>query len=127
MKFHHVAISVKNSKKSALFYKDNLGFKEIDQFTKPGWDGKAIILELNNVRLEIFEFVNSIDKKDDLSDLKVVGLKHIGIQVDSVNDKFNELKNKNIDIDKPVKGTTCAWFCFLRDLDGIPIELYEAN
>lgn len=38
-----------------------------------------------------------------------------------------ELKSKNVDIDEPVKGTTCAWFCFLRDPDGLSIELYEEN
>ena len=40
-------------------------------------------------------------------------------------EKFEELKNNGVEIDAPVKGTTCAWFCFLRDPDGIPIELYE--
>ena len=127
MNIHHIAISVKDAEKSANFYKDNFGFKEINRFTKPGWDGSAIILELEGMQLEIFQFKDSIDKKDDLSDLKVIGLKHIGIQVDSVNKKYEELKKKGVNIDEPIKGTTCAWFCFLRDLNGIPIELYEGN
>ena len=126
MKVHHIAISVKNFERTAEFYKENFGFKEINRFTKPGWDGSAIILELNNLQLEIFQFQNPIERKDDLSNLRAIGLKHIGIQVESVNEKYKELKSKNVDIDKPVKGTTCAWFCFLRDLDGVPIELYES-
>ena len=125
MKIHHIAISVKDSKKSAEFYKENFGFEEINRFTKPGWDGSAIILKLNDLQFEIFQFQNPIDKKDDFSNLKVIGLKHIGIQVESVKEKYEELKNKDIDIDEPKKGTTCAWFCFLRDPDGMPIELYE--
>lgn len=68
-----------------------------------------------------------MDKKDDLSNFKVVGLKHIGIQVGSVKEKYEELKGKGVDIDEPVKGTKCAWFCFLLDPNGIPIELYEPN
>ena len=126
MKVHHIAISVKDSEKSAKFYKNNFGFEEINRFTKPGWDGSAIILKLNDLQFEIFQFQNPIDMKDDFSNLKVIGLKHIGIQVDNVKEKYEELKNKNIDIDEPKKGTTCAWFCFLRDPDGIPIELYES-
>ena len=125
MRIHHIAISVKDSEKSAKFYKETFGFEEINRFTKPGWDGSAIILKLNDLRFEVFQFQSHIEKKDDLSNLKVIGLKHIGIQVKSVKEKYEELKNKSVDIDEPVKGTTCAWFCFLRDPDGIPIELYE--
>ncbi|MBI2580806.1 VOC family protein [Candidatus Woesearchaeota archaeon] len=126
-KVHHIAITVKDSEKTAKFYKDSFGFIEINRFTKPGWDGGAIVLRLEDLRLEIFQFKSSIGKKDNLSNLKVIGLKHIGIQVDDARKKYDELKGKGIDVDEPVKGTTCAWFCFLRDPDGIPIELYEPN
>lgn len=125
MKVHHIAISSRDMEKSAKFYIENLGFKEVKRFTKPGWDGCAIILKLGDLQLEIFGFSEKKDKQDDLSDLKVIGLKHIGIKVGSVKDKHKELKRKGIDIDEPIKGTTCAWFCFMRDPDGIPIELYE--
>lgn len=125
MRIQHIAISVNDSEKSAKFYKDIFGFTEIRRFTKPGWDGGAIVLELDGMQLEIFQFQSQIKKKDDLSNLKVIGLKHIGIQVKNVKKKHAELKNRGVDIDEPVKGTTVAWFCFLRDPDGIPIELYE--
>lgn len=125
MRVHHFAISVKDAKRSVRFYEDNFGFQKINEFTKPGWDGGAIVLRLGDLQLEIFQFKNQIDNQDDLFNLKVIGLKHIGIQVDSVNEKYQDLKNRDVDINKPVKGTTCAWFCFLRDPDGIPIELYE--
>lgn len=125
MKIHHLAISVKNSEKSIRFYKDNFGFKEIKRFTKPGWDGGAVVLKLSDLELEVFEFRSNIEKMDDLSNLKVIGLKHIGIQVADVNKEYGELKRKGVDIDTPVKGTTVNWFCFLRDPDGIPIEIIE--
>lgn len=125
MRVHHIAISVKNSEKSAEFYKENFEFEEVNRFTKPGWDGSAIVLKLNDLQFEIFQFESPIDMKDDFSNLKVIGLKHIGIQVKNVKEKYEQLKNKNVDIDEPKKGTTCAYYCFLRDLDGIPIELYE--
>jgi len=127
MKIHHIAISVKDLKRSVNFYKENFGFEEVSTFTKPDWDGSAVNLRLGDTQMEIFGFDGAVDKKDDLSDFKVIGLKHIAIQVDSVNEKYEELKKKGIDIDKPKKGTTCALFCFMKDPDGIPIELYEAN
>ena len=125
MRVHHVAISVKDSEKSTRFYKGNFGFKEIKRYTKPGWDGGAIVLELDGFQLEIFSFSKYIDKSDDLSNFKVVGLKHIAILTEDVRKKYTELKKHGVDIDEPVKGTTIAWFCFLRDPDGIPIELYQ--
>jgi catechol 2,3-dioxygenase-like lactoylglutathione lyase family enzyme len=126
MRVHHIALSVKNSEKSAQFYKEHFDFKEIRRFTKPGWDGSAIILQLGDLQLELFQFQNAIEKQDDLSNLKVIGLKHIGIKVTSVKGIYEKIKIAHIDIDEPKKGTTCAWYCFLRDPDGIPIELYEA-
>ena len=84
MKIHHIAISVKDSEKSAKFYKENFGFEEINRFTKPGWNGSAIILKFNDLQFEIFQFQTQIENKDDFSNLKVIGLKHIDIQVENV-------------------------------------------
>ena len=39
--------------------------------------------------------------------------------------KYDELKSLGVDIDEPKKGTTCEKYCFLRDPDGVPIELYQ--
>ncbi len=100
-------------------------FEEINRFTKEGWDGNAVILKLNDMQIELFQFTDYVNKNDDLMKLNVIGLKHIGIEVDSVNKKYDELKSLGADIDEPKEGTTCAKFCFLRDPDGIPIELYE--
>jgi catechol 2,3-dioxygenase-like lactoylglutathione lyase family enzyme len=88
MRIHHISISVRDSKKSASFYIENFGFKEVERFTKPHWDGDAIILELGNIKLEIFGFKNYIEKKDDLSELNVIGLKH-SIQKDHLFFQYN--------------------------------------
>jgi len=125
MRIHHIAISVKDSEKSAKFYKENFGFKEVSRFKRPEWDGGAIVLMLEDLRLEIFQFQSSVPRQDDLSNLKIMGIKHIGIGVEDANKIYKELKEKGLDIDKPAKGVSSAWFCFLRDPDGIPIEIYQ--
>jgi glyoxylase I family protein len=127
MKIHHIAISVKNLEKSEKFYTENFGFREIERFTKQGWDGEAVVLQLEDTRLEIFGFNDFIENKADFKDLRTTGINHFGIQVESVQEKYRAFKNKGIDIDEPVAGKTCAWFCFLRDPDGISVELYEAK
>ena len=44
MKFHHIAFSVKDLSVTADFYVQFFGFEKVREFTKPGWDGKALIL-----------------------------------------------------------------------------------
>jgi catechol 2,3-dioxygenase-like lactoylglutathione lyase family enzyme len=125
MKIHHIAISVKNLENSVKFYTENFDFKFVEKFTKESWDGEAVVLQLDDIKLEIFSFNNFIENKNELGNLKTIGLNHFGIQVENLLEKHKEFKEKGVEINKPVKGTTCAWFCFLKDPDGISIELYE--
>ena len=127
MRIHHVAISVKNLEETINFYKEYFGFEEINRFTKPNWTGKSAIIKLKEMQIEAFQFEDHKQNKDDMNDKKIIGIKHIAIQVKSVQKKYEELKSKGLDIDKPKKGTTCKMYCFLKDPNGIPLELYEAN
>lgn len=88
MRVHHIGITVKDLEISCNFYKENFGFEEVDRFTKPGWTGEAIILKNASMRLEIFAFSDFKEKNDDYSNLKQIGIKHIGMQVDDVNKKY---------------------------------------
>lgn len=125
MRFHHIGITVNNLDESLEFYKSLFGFKEVKRFTKDGWDGEAIILKLGKIKLELFYFNNPNPKKDDYSDLKTIGIKHFGLVVKNIDKIYQRLKSNNIDIDEPQAGTTCEKFCFLRDPNGISIELIQ--
>ena len=125
MKIHHVAISVTNLERSVQFYSQFFGFKEIKRYTKPGWEGESAILAAGDVELEIFGFKDYIENENKGTDLKRVGLNHLGIEVGNVQETYTELKKEGVDISDPRKGTTCTAYCFLRDPDGISIELYQ--
>ena len=56
MKIHHIAICLQNLERSVLFYTTHFGFKEIQRFTKSGWDGQAVVLKSDTIELEIFSF-----------------------------------------------------------------------
>ena len=120
MKIRHIAILVSDLEQSIRFYINNFGFTEFKRFSKPGYETDIVLLQSDNIGLEIFQ--NS--KAKPISRELKLGIRHITIETDNLNEKYKELKNKGIDIDEPIKGTTCT-YCFLRDPDGIELELYE--
>ena len=125
MKIHHIALSVKNLKVSLQFYKNIFGFEEIKRFERKDLGGKAVFLKLDNTQIEIWEFGKQIKNKDDFSNLNIIGIKHIAFEVSSLEKVYQKLKSKNIKIDKPKIGASGAKYAFLKDPDGLPIELYE--
>lgn len=125
MKIHHVAISVRNLENSANFYKDIFGFIEVKRFERKDLGGKAVFLKLEGMQIELWQFDKQIENKDDLSNLNILGIKHIAFEVDNIEEKYKELKAKNIEISEPKLGASGARYSFLKDPDGIPLELYE--
>ncbi len=125
MKIHHIALSVKNLEVSSQFYKDNFGFKEVKRFERKDLGGKAVFLKLDNTQIEIWEFDKQIKNKDDFSNLNIIGIKHIAFEVSNLEKIYQKLKSKNMKIGKSKIGASGAKYTFLKDPDGLPLELYE--
>ncbi len=127
MKFHHVSISVKDLEKSTNFYKDIFGFAEEKRFKRKDLEAKSAFLKLGDIRLELWQFDKQTENKDDFSKLNVLGIKHIAFEVDNIEREYKRLKSKKIEISEPKLGASGGRYCFLKDPDGLPIELYESN
>lgn len=125
MEIHHIAVSVKNLNKSVNFYKNIFGFSVAKKFERKDLKGKAAFIKLKNIILELWQFERKIINKNSLNNLSVIGLKHIAFGVADIAKEYKRIKLKGVKISKPEPGASGAKYCFLRDPNGIPIELYE--
>lgn len=127
---HHVALSVSDRDKSVAFYKQ-LGFKEV--FLWEAEDKSLGITHLKNDTciLELFCYRDYKPAPDTIhataTDLPIIGTKHVGLGVDSIEAAREDLAAKGI-VDKEIEirqGRTGPRFFFVKDPDGILVEIME--
>lgn len=110
---HHIAIIV-STEESILFY-EKLGFKEIDRMDR-GYD--IIVMMEGPCLLEIY-----IDPTHParVNRPEALGLRHLALKVENLQKTVQEL---NIEVE-PIREINGKHFTYLKDPDGLPIELHE--
>lgn len=130
MKFkpHHVALTVKNTDESIEWYKDKFGFEVTHRYHK---HGKEITqLKLEEVRIELFNYFKSTKPLPDyrrelMSDLEVIGTKHLCIEVEDLNEVIKSLNEKGVKTREVDTAGFGGRYTFIKDCNGILIELYQ--
>jgi len=131
---HHVAISVSDRNKAIMFYAQ-LDFKEVQTWNSE--DGSLTITHLKNESanfiLELFCYTNFAQAPNTIfetsTDLPILGTKHLGLRVNSIEQAKQDLINKKIAPPgiEITQGRTGPRYFFIKDPDGILVEILEDN
>lgn len=128
MKYHHIAISVRDLEKSLKFYKEVFGFTEVKRVEREDLGIKTVFLRLDaedNLHLELIQPHDPTGSKDDFSNLSILGLKHICFEVDSADEKYKELRDGGYEVTEPKQGKSVKKYFFIKDPDGFTMEFCE--
>lgn len=71
MQIHHIAITVDDLEESKKFYIENFGFLLVKEFDKKDMEGKATLLRLGEVSIELWGLKDLQENRDDLMNLKI--------------------------------------------------------
>ncbi len=126
---HHVALTVKDLQESVEWYKSKLGFTEVKSYQDEEMD--ITLLQLGTIKLELFNFKDKTQelpeyRKEFMSDLRTSGTKHVCFQTDDLESTLKDLQSKGVEIvGKPSEPFFGGKYVFIKDCNGIFIELYE--
>jgi len=122
--FDHFAITVNDMKRSIEFYRDILGLSVLGKLVKE--NGIFVYLKLGTDMIELFEF----DKKGkpyQAKELEDIGIQHLGLKVDSVDDVTEKLKKEDVKFTLEPRSIDGVRLAFFEDPDGIFIEIIEGE
>lgn len=121
---HHVAVICSDYEASKRFYRDVLGAAVVSEAYRADRDSHKLNLRLpDGCEIELFSFPESPPRA---SYPEARGLRHLALRVDDLAEAVAHLERNGV-ATEPVRRdelTECR-FCFFRDPDGLPIELYE--
>ena len=137
--FHHAAISTPDLDRSAGFYKDVIGCREAWTFS---WEAgseaadamtglkdsaaRAVMLQLGESFLEIFEFSSPAPRHGDPSrPVCDHGITHICLQVRNLHDEHDRMKAAGMKFMSPPLTQETGYVVYGRDPDGNVVELIE--
>ncbi|NDE10517.1 MAG: VOC family protein [Chitinophagia bacterium] len=121
---HHVAILTDDYERSKFFYTEILGFKVIKETFRKERNSFKLDLSLNGLyQIELFSFPET---KPRASFPEQRGLRHLAFGVNNIEKAREELILKSIDVEAiRIDEITNKKFCFFKDPNDQPLELYE--
>ncbi|MBP5196138.1 MAG: VOC family protein [Bacteroidaceae bacterium] len=123
-KVHHIAVICSDYGKSLDFYTRILGFQILgEHYRRERQSYKTDLAIGDEYVIELFSFPSPPPRP---SYPEAAGLRHLAFEVDSIEAEIAELERLGV-IHEQIRTDECSGkrFLFLKDPDGLPIELYE--
>src|SRR6218665_2216060 len=123
MQIHHIAIICSNYEVSKKFYTEVLGLNIIREVYREERQSYKLDLAIGeHYVIELFSFPNPPARP---SRPESCGLRHLAFSVDNVEEKRNELIQKDLDCEEiRIDEFTNKRFFFTSDPDDLPLEFY---
>ena len=120
---HHVAIIVSDYRRAREFYVEKLGFPVLRENFRPDRGDWKLDLKFGDGELEIFAIPGAPPRP---SWPEARGLRHLAFRVEDVEAAVRALEQRGIPCE-PIRTDpfTGGRMTFLRDPDGLPLELHE--
>lgn len=140
MRMSHIGLCVSDWKRSMRFYRDLLGFELAYELQVKGEpsdtllgledvDLRAVYLEREGFRLELLDFASPGEAGGrPLWPINRLGLTHLSLAVEDLDALVAELVEAGVEILRETRISTenGSRAIFVRDPDGLPIELVQA-
>ncbi len=123
-KIHHVAIICSDYAVSKKFYTEVLNLEIISETYRSERQSYKLDLKINDAyQIELFSFLNPPKR---MSHPEACGLRHLAFEVNDIEEAILILNKRGVSAE-PIRidAITEKRFTFLKDPDGLPLELYE--
>jgi glyoxylase I family protein len=118
--YHHVSIFSSDYERSEEFYA-HFGFKRLQTMKLKSRDGEIVMLGNGSAHIELFPAgePDTVKRNPDAP-----GFRHICFKSDDVQADYERLRDK-LEFTKPPHGNERQLITFLRDPDGVEVELFQ--
>ena len=126
----HTGIAVKNIEQSVAFFTSIFGVPKPTISEILDQQVKATLIEIGQTRIELLEATNDDSPVGRFISSKGEGLHHLALNVDSISDKLETLKELNIDlIDQSPREGLSGTIAFIhpKSVFGVLTELVESD
>jgi glyoxylase I family protein len=120
---HHIAILCSDKQKALTFYVDALGFKLKNSYPRPLRGDEILMLEGYGVVIELFVVK---DRPARVTSPEAYGLRHLALKVSDIERLSVMLRARGFE-PEPIRNDSFTYekMTFVKDPDGLPIELHE--
>ncbi len=114
---HHVALLTRDLEQSVQFYRDLLGFQEVERFFDQGEDAEIVFLSLHNTLLELLA-----PRREEVAPPSSF---HLAFAVEGVEELFQELVSRGVPVILPLTVSAGFHYAYFRGPMGETIEIVE--